>query len=186
MLEYSKKIHHIGYQKNDYICLMKNIPFFLVVLIFGLLACRKGDGNIQKIDQKIRLYIDSSGIDMLNPTNEFAYKQMSFNDVYADVENAPVSFVTGNDKDTIYYREYLAGATRRLVDSSDAQNLIYESKIALKLTTNYNQQNINTYDTLILKYKSQPNLFQIYQVYYNQQALTIQQIDSTNVVKMMK
>lgn len=165
---------------------MKNIVALLVMMFVGVISCRSSDENIQDIDQIVRLYIDSAGIDMLNSSDTLAYQSLSFNDVYGDTESAPVSFSSAYDDDSIYYRQYAAGATRSLVDSSDENNLIYESKIALTLTTTYNDETISTYDTLTLRYTYTPTLFQINQAFYNNQEITMEESDDAHLIKIYK
>lgn len=165
---------------------MKNIVVFLVIIFVGFISCRNSDENIQNIDQIVRLYIDSVGRDMLNSSDTLAYQSLSFNDVYGDTENSPVSFSSAYDNDTIHYRQYIAGATRYLVDDTDKNNLIYESKIALTLATKYNNKTINTYDTLTLRYIYTPILFQINQAFYNKQEITMKKSDDAHLIKIYK
>lgn len=165
---------------------MKNIVVLLTVIFVGVISCRSSDENIQDIDQIVRLYIDSAGIDMLNSSDTLAYQSLSFNDVYSDTESSPVSFSSAYDDDTIYYRQYTAGATRSLVDDSDENNLIYESKIALTLATTYNDETISTYDTLTLRYTYTPMLFQINQAFYNNQEITMEESDDAHLIKIYK
>lgn len=164
---------------------MKNIFVFFIAIFFGVISCRNNDENTQKIDQTVRLYIDSAGIDMLNTTNDLAYKNIAFTDIYSD-ENSSVSFSAKTDKDSIQYREYVAGATRKLVDDSDKNNLIYESKIALQITRNSNNATTNTNDTLTLKYSYTPTLFQVNKAFYNNQEITMETSDNAHLIKIQK
>lgn len=156
---------------------MKNIFFFIVIVFLAIISCRNSDEDLQVIDQRVHLYIDSAGIDMLNANDDLAYRNLTFNDVYGQTESSPVSLVSNVDENSVYYRIYIAGAVRRLVDSTNPSSLIYESKIALRLTRQINNVDVNTYDTLTLRYKNEPQLFQVDKAFYNNQEITMNKID---------
>ena len=80
---------------------MKNVFFLSFLIIFALLSCRNDEAGVQKIDQIIRLYIDSAGQDMLNSNIQGGYTNIRMNDVYGLTDSAPVNFGTKKDQDTL-------------------------------------------------------------------------------------
>lgn len=165
---------------------MKNFFFFIVSILFFITSCRNTDDEVQRIDQTVHLYIDSMGVDMLNSSNELAYQSLHFNDVYGETENAAVSLISQVDEDAVFFRKYVTGAVRKLIDSTNANSLIYQSKIALKLTFNKNNQEVNVYDTLVLNYKYEPSLFKVDKAFYNDQEIPLEEIDNAYRIKIHK
>lgn len=146
---------------------MKNALFTALLTALFFTACRSDEEQIQRIDQVIQLYIDSAGTDLLNQNVEGSYSNIRMNDVYGLTDNAPVNFTLKKDADTLNYIEYIAGARRILIDSSAIQK-VYESKIAMLLTKQLSDSTdtiVN--DTLSLRYRSAPDIFEISEVYYN-------------------
>ncbi len=164
---------------------MKHLLFLLVVLSF--LSCRKEDEGVQQIDQITHIYIDSAGQDMLNSTLLHSYISVSMNDDYGLTDNVPVSFTPKKTADTVNYLEYIAGATRMLVDSSDAQRKIYESRISLsmlKKTSDTTQVNVN--DTLVLRYVNSPEIFFLNEAWYNSTKVFTKTPGQPNVLQIHK
>lgn len=164
---------------------MKNLMAVLVVVFFAFLSCRNDESGMQQIDQIIQLYIDSANQDMLNPKIAGSYTNIRMNDVYGITDNAPVSFNPKKDADTINYIEYVAGAKRRLIDST-GNNKTYQSKIALILTKKVNDTNRISNDTMTINYSFSPALFQVSKIWYNG-ILKFSKVDSEpNIVKITK
>lgn len=165
---------------------MKNIFFTLVILFFAFISCRDEDRIVQKIDQVMRLYIDSAGQDMLNSNIPGSYSNIQWNDVYGLNDIAPVNFSNTQDIDTVNFLEYVAGAKRIGVDSIDNQK-IYESKIALNLTRIINDStNAVTNDTMTIQYLSTPEIFHVSKVWYNN-VLSFTKVDGEpNIIKIKK
>lgn len=164
---------------------MRHLFFFL--LIISLFSCRKGDEDVQKIDQITHIYIDSAGQDMLNSKLLNSYIAVSMNDDYGITDNVPVSFTLKKTADTVNYLEYVAGAKRILVDSSDAQRKIYESRIALnmiKKTSDSTQVKVN--DTLILRYVNAPDIFYLNEAFYNKVKVFSKTPGQPNLVQVHK
>ncbi|MGA9211109.1 hypothetical protein [Kaistella sp.] len=164
---------------------MKNLFFLTLVMFFAFLSCRSGEESVQKIDQVIKLYIDSAGQDMLNAKLSGSYVFTSMNDVYGLTDNAPVSVSIKKNSDTINYIEYLAGAKRIGIDSSGSMK-IYESKIALRLTKKIHDSNRVTNDTMTIQYQSTPNLFQVAKIWYNGTLQFTKVEGQSNTVKIVK
>ncbi len=165
---------------------MKNLFFALVILGFGFLSCRHDDESLQRIDQNIHLYIDSAGQDMLNNKIPGSYISHTMNDVNGLTENAPVNASIVPDSDTIRYLDYLAGARRIVVDSLDDLK-IYESEIALNLTKRINDStNSIIRDTILIQYRSTPQLFEVSQVWYNGTLQFTKTEGQPNIVKIHK
>lgn len=165
---------------------MKNVFFFLTLAFFAFLSCRNDDRGVQQIDQILNIYIDSAGKDLLNNKIAGSYTNIQWNDVNGITDNAPVSFSNKKDADTINYLEYLAGARRIKIDSS-GDTKRYESKIALLLTKRVNDStSVTTNDTLTIQYNSNPELFQVSQVWYNKVLKFTKVQGQPNIVKITK
>ncbi len=165
---------------------MKNLFFGFVVVLALFLACRNDEHVVQQIDQIFNLYIDSAKQDMLNNKIPGSYFEVKMNDVYGLKDNAPVTFNPKIDADTIHYIEYIAGAKRINVDSTAAFR-IYESKIALRLTKKKNDTvNSVTNDTMTIRYRWTPELFQLSQIWYNGTLQFSKAEGQPNIVKISK
>lgn len=146
---------------------MKNVFFVMTLAFFAFLSCRNDEINVQQIDQIINLYIDSAGQDMLNNKIPGSYTTISWNDINGLTDNAPVSFSTKKDADTVTYLEYLAGAKRIAIDSA-GDSKTYESRIALALTKKVNDStNAVSNDTMVIQYSSTPDVFEVSKIWYN-------------------
>ena len=165
---------------------MKNFFFAGVIILLGLFSCRSND-DFQQIDQVLSLYIDSTGIDMLNPKIPGSYSSIRFNDVYGITDTAPVNFSMNKDQDTINYISYVSGARRIGIDSSDMNAKIYQSKIALILSRQVNDSTTTiTNDTLTINYLSTPTLFQIQKAWYNSNLVFNKVQGQPNTIKIVK
>lgn len=165
---------------------MKNLFFLSIMVFFAFVSCRGEEDSVQKIDQVINIYIDSLGQDMLNTKISGSYISSSMNDVYGETDSAPVSILIKKDADTINYIEYLAGAKRIGIDSTEGSKT-YESKVALFLTKKINDSTRRiTNDTVTIQYLSTPSLFQVSKIWYNG-ILQFTKVDSQpNTVKIAK
>ncbi|MGC4128191.1 MAG: hypothetical protein QM564_01230 [Bergeyella sp.] len=166
---------------------MKNIFFGSLIVFFAFLSCGSEEPDGQYIDQIVHLYIDSAGQDMLNSNISGSYTAVTMNDEYGTTDSAPVSVSIKSDADTVRYIEYVAGAKRILVDSSDVNNKIYQSKISLTLTRKVNDTLNSTFsDILILNYRYTPDVFQLQEAYYNNQLVFTKTAGQPNIVKVIK
>ena len=108
------------------------------------------------------------------------------NDVYGLTDSAPVSFSLKKDADTINYIEYLAGAKRIGIDSSESSKT-YESKIALIFTKKIDDTTSKIVnDTMTIQYLSTPNYFQVSKIWYNDVLQFTKVEGELNTVKIMK
>ena len=165
---------------------MKNLVFLAMIVFFGFISCRSDEEAVQKIDQIINLYVDSLGQDMLNAKISGSYISSSMNDVYGLTDSVPVTFSVKKDADTINYIEYLAGAKRIGIDSSESFKT-YESKIALLLTKKINDSTRrSTNDTLTIQYRSTPTLFQVSKIWYNNVLHFTKVEGEPNILKIVK
>ena len=165
---------------------MKNVFFITMIAFFAVLACRSEEDPVQKIDQVINLYIDSLGQDMLNTKIPGSYISSAMNDVYGLLDTTPVSFSIKKDADTINFIEYLAGAKRIAIDSTESSKT-YESKVALFLTKKINDSTRKTTnDTLKIQYLSTPDLFQVSKIYYNDVLQFTKVEGQPNIVRIVK
>lgn len=165
---------------------MKNLFFLMLIAFLGFISCRNDENDVQKIDQIMQLYIDSLGQDMLNVKLPGSYTTTSMNDVYGLTDNAPVTFSVKKDADTVSFIEYVAGAKRLRIDSTELSKT-YESKIALTLIKSINDSvKRTTNDTMTIQYLSTPTLFEISKVWYND-VLQFNKVEGQpNVIKISK
>lgn len=165
---------------------MKNLFFLMFVAFLGFISCRNDENDVQKIDQVMQLYIDSLGQDMLNVKLPGSYTTTSMNDVYGLTDNAPVTFSVKKDADTVSFIEYVAGAKRIRIDSTEL-SITYESKIGLTLIKSINDSvKRTTNDTMTIQYLSTPTLFEISKVWYND-VLQFNKVEGQpNVIKISK
>lgn len=165
---------------------MKNLFFLMLVAFLGFISCRNDENDVQKIDQIMQLYIDSLGQDMLNVKLPGSYTTTSMNDVYGLTDNAPVTFSVKKDADTVSFIEYVAGAKRIRIDSTELSKT-YESKIALTLIKSINDSvKRTTNDTMTIQYLSTPTLFEISKVWYNDVLQFTKVEGQPNVIKISK
>lgn len=164
---------------------MKNF-FLMLVAFLGFISCRNDENDVQKIDQVMQLYIDSLGQDMLNVKLPGSYTSTSMNDVYGLTDNAPVTFSVKKGADTVSFIEYVAGAKRIRIDSTELSKT-YESKIALTLIKSINDSvKRTTNDTMTIQYLSTPTLFEISKVWYNDVLQFTKVEGQPNVIKISK
>lgn len=168
---------------------MNFFKILLSALIIGVsvVSCRNNDEQLQQIDQKIHLYIDSLGQDMLNKNISGSYISVSWNDVNGATDNAPVSYTLKKDSDTLNYMQYFAGAKRVLIDSISPENKTYRSTIALNMVLkNTDNTNSTTNDTLVLNYNYTSEYFRVSSAYYNN-ILVFSKVDGQqNIIKIQK
>lgn len=169
---------------------MKNffkISGFSLIVLCSTLACRTDDAPIQEIDQTLQFFVDSSGIDMLNKNVPFGYQNLSFNDINGTPDNAPVSINLLKSADTINYLQYVAGAKRILIDSSNLERKLYQSRIALRFTKpTPNNAVYIVDDIMIINYSFTPERFQIDNVIYNNQQVFTKTVEGENSFKIEK
>lgn len=169
---------------------MKNLLFGILMICFALLSCRSDEDSIQKIDQIINFYIqDASGKDLLIPNAIGSYTTISMNDVLAPTDIATVSFSPKIDANSTNFIEYIAGATRQLQSGADSDDRVYRSRIRValtkKITDTTSAASIN--DTLEIRYRWTPTVFEVSKVFYNNSELPItKDLENRNVVKIIK
>ena len=166
--------------------MVKNSVSVLFILFVLLISCRNGEDNGQFIDQKIQLYIDSAGQDMLNAKIQGSYFSIALNDLYGDTDVAPVALSLKKTTDTVSYIEYIAGAKRIPIGTLDNETTIYQSKIALSLKKKKGSNTLTTQDTLVLNYNYSPTLFQIHSAEYNGVQVFVKNSDPENRIKIFK
>jgi len=168
---------------------MKNSIFAILLLFLAFLSCGRDEDSIQKIDQILNFYMkDAVGNDLLKPNEIGAFTTITMNDMLAPIDNAPVSSSRKATVDSINYIEYIAGATRELVDGSDTENRTYRSKIRLALTKKLTDSTFSdpVNDTLEIFYRYTPQVFEVSEVKYNQQSVFTKVPDQPNVVTIIK
>ena len=164
-----------------------NLIFSFIIISLAFLSCRNSDDVAQEIDQNLVIYVDSAGIDLLNSKIPNAYSSISFNDINGVTDSAPVSYSLLKDADTINYMKYVSGAKRILIDSSNVNKKIYQSKIALKFTkTTQNSAIYTLNDTMVINYSFSPERFQIDNVIYNNTQVFTKTINGEITLKIIK
>ena len=169
---------------------MKNFLniFFVSVLCFvSVLSCRTDDSVLQEIDQTLNIFVDSAGIDLLNSKVAFGYQSLTFNDINGITDNSPITISLLKTTDTINYLQYVAGAKRILIDSSNVDRKLYQSKIALRFSKpTPNSAVFVVDDTMVINYSFSPERFQIDNVIYNNQQVFTKTINGENSFKISK
>lgn len=162
----------------------KNIFFLSVISFMFFIACRNSE-DTQFIDQKIQIFIDSAGQDMLNSKINGSYIGYTINDVYGATDVVPVPMTLKKTADTINYLEYIAGAKRIAMDANNPpQN--YQSKIAFAFQKKLGNNTVITNDTLVLNYTISPTLFQINNATYNGISVFTKNPNTDNIIKIFK
>ncbi|WP_159472126.1 hypothetical protein [Chryseobacterium sp. 18068] len=168
---------------------MKNSFLGMLCMCLALLSCGSDEDSLQKIDQLLNLYIkDSSGTDLLKPTEIGSYTGVSFTDQLAEKDNVNVSYNRKMLEDSTYYLEYLAGATRQFVEDDSDGNKIYKSEIRVSLTKKISetQNDPVVQDKLEIFYRSSPNVFEVSRVLYNNQLVFTKVPNQPNVATIVK
>lgn len=169
---------------------MKNLLFGILLGCFALTGCRSDEESIQKIDQIINFYIqDASGKDLLVPNVIGSYTTVAMNDVLAPTDIAAVSFSPKTDTDSRNYLEYIAGATRELQSGGDSDERVYRSRIRVALTKKITDTTFNeaVNDTLEIRYRWTPTVFEVSKVLYNETELPVaKDAENRNVVRITK
>lgn len=163
--------------------------FLFIVLGLGLISCRKNDAEPQQIDQILNIYIkDSLHRDLLNPKHPQPISSVSLSDLGGRYSNTNLSgFRTLVDADSLYFIQYISGATRNIMDSINPELKYYQSDIALTYQQKINDStHITTVDTLQIKYLWTPTLFQIKNIWLNQALIFSKQNDAPNTVEILK
>jgi len=169
---------------------MKNLLFGILLGCFALMGCRSDEDSIQKIDQIMNIYIEnSSGKDLLIPDSIGSYTTISMNDFLAPKDIAPVSFSPQTGDNSRRFLEYIAGATRQLESGGDSDERVYRSKIRVDLIKKINDTTFAAVvnDTLEIRYRWTPTVFEVSKVNYNGSELPVtKDSENRNVVKIIK
>lgn len=165
---------------------------FLLFSFFSifLLSCRGEDINdLQQIDQIINFYIqNNNGVDLLNTENSGAYTGINLQDLNnPDTALKPITtFATKKDTNGISYIDYSAGATRVLQTPSGQYPETYQSEFYINLEKTVNNASVADRDTIKIQYSSEPKLFQVSKIWYNNQLVFSKISGQANIVKIVK
>lgn len=167
---------------------MKNVVFGILVVLFAILSCKRDDeDSMQKIDQIFNLYMkNGAGQDLLNVNKAGSFSSYAVNDVLADANVAPVSIPLKMTSDSVFYMEYIAGATRKILDSVSPEDRTYYSRLAFSLRRTVNNVADTISDTLEIQYRWTPTAFEVSKVYYNDTLRFTKQPGVPNVVTIVK
>lgn len=155
----------------------------LIAVLFLTVSCGSDDESLQRIDQVMNFYMkNSAGQDLLNGKKTGSYTAYSVNDAFGVADVAPVSVPLKMTADSIYYFEYLRGAKRRTLDSISPDNRTYHSKLAFALRRTENNVVVTTIDSMEIKYRWTPSVFQVSEVLYNGQVVFSKAADAPNAI----
>ena len=163
---------------------MKFIQLFILSLV--LFSCRgESESDIQKIDQILKIYIkDASGKDLLNKAKDSTFYSIEFKDLGALQDRVSVRTSLKVDKDSVYYHEYIAGATRTLEDGGTDTNKTYKSDIAVQYKTSTTSEIVE--DRMLIFYDWTPQIFQIKSVFYNDSSIFQKEEGKENIITIVK
>lgn len=167
---------------------MKNIFFGLLVVFFAFLSCSTGDDELQRVDQILNIYMkNKAGRDLFHQKKDSTYFTYSFNDVNGVADLAPVSSTLKATADSTLFIEYIAGAKRVGIDTLNAENKTYQSRITVSLIKRLNNTILDTInEDLKIEYRMTPSVFEVSKVYYNDTLRFTKQEGSPNVVTIVK
>ena len=159
---------------------MRNIVFGILIVVFALLSCSRGDDDsLQRIDQILNIYMkNAAGQDLLNAKRTGSYISYVVNDSLGDLQNSPVSIPLKMTADSTFYMEYIGGAKRKKLDSSGT---VYYSVMTLGLRTPTD----TVFDRLRVVYRMSPSLFQVSKVYYNDVLKFSKDADAPNSINVV-
>lgn len=168
--------------------IMKRYTVFIILLL--VFSCRKEDAEVQYIDQTIDIFLkDTSGRDLLNTNtsqNRASFTLSDLGGAYSSV-NLSSGFSRKMGVDSIYYIQYISGATRNLKDSVSPSLKYYQSDIAFnwqrKLTDSTSSLEI---DTMRVIYSWQLSLFQVKEIFWNNNQVFSKQSQTSNVITIVK
>ncbi|MBL1221354.1 hypothetical protein JET18_10915 [Chryseobacterium sp. L7] len=157
--------------------------FQLITLLLVTVSCGSDEDSLQRIDQTMNIYIkNSAGQDLLNAKKNGSYSSYTVNDVFGVSDVAPVSVPLKMTTDSLYYFEYLRGAKRRTLDSLSPDNRTYHSKMAFALRRTENNVVVTTIDSMEIKYRWTPSVFQVSEVKYNNQVVFTKEAGAPNAI----
>ncbi|WP_340299392.1 hypothetical protein [Riemerella anatipestifer] len=167
---------------------MKRYTVFIILLL--VFSCRKEDAEVQYIDQTIDIFLkDTSGRDLLNTNTSQNRASFTLSDLGGEYSSVNLSsgFSRKMGVDSIYYIQYISGATRNLKDSVSPSLKYYQSDIAFnwqrKLTDSTSSLEI---DTMRVIYSWQPSLFQVKEIFWNNNQVFSKQSQTSNVITIVK
>lgn len=168
---------------------MKNYFFGFTLALFSMLSCSNDEDSIQNIDQILDIYIkDTAGNDLLHPSKVGAFTTISMNDNLAATDIATVSFSRKMTVDSTNFIQYVAGATRQLVNEINPDDKVYKSQIFVTLSKKISdtQMEAPIIDTLNIFYKMTPQVFEVSQIYYNSELKFTKVSNQPNIVTIIK
>ena len=165
-----------------------SISIFSAIVFSAVLSCSNGDEDVQYIDQTAQFYMkNAAGQDLLNSELIGSYISYTGNDVLGLTDSSPITFSKIIDSNGLYYWQYQAGARRLLLDSISPNEKYYHSLIALNLTKKITDSTTTIeQDTMEIRYKWTPSVFEVSKVYYNNQLMFEKQPSQPNIVTIIK
>ncbi|WP_018674804.1 hypothetical protein [Riemerella columbina] len=161
-----------------------------LLLILCLCACRGNEDTIQEIDQTLQIFVkNSAGEDLLHPKTSNYFFSYTIDDLGGQYSKVPIrsGYTTMVNKDSIYYIQYIAGATRNLKDSISPDLKYYTSDISITWNKKVNDSvTQSTTDTLNILYQWKPERFAIQEVFVNKTKVFEKQQGKDNTVTIVK
>lgn len=161
-----------------------------LLLILCLYACRGDDDTIQEIDQTLQIFVkNSAGEDLLHPKTPNYFFSYTIDDLGGQYSKVPLSsgYTTMVNTDSIYYIQYIAGATRNLKDSINPDLKYYTSEMSITWNKKINDSiTQSTTDTLNIVYQWKPELFTIHEVFVNKTKVFDKQQGKNNAITITK
>jgi uncharacterized membrane protein len=155
----------------------------LIAILFLTVSCGSDDDSLQRIDQTLNIYMKNAiGQDLLNAKKAGSYTTFSVNDNNGTTDIAAVAIPLKMTTDSLYYFEYLRGATRVLKDSISPENKTYQSRMTFSLNRTVNNQVVTVTDVMDIYYRWTPTLFQVSEVRYNNQVVFSKAADAPNAI----
>ncbi|MGV4415065.1 hypothetical protein [Chryseobacterium sp. T1] len=162
-----------------------SILFLSLLLIF---SCRAEDESVQTIDQVLNIYVkNTAGKDLINPKIKNNYTQVQFLDLLAETNLKPISGVSIiQDKDTISYIDYVAGAVRLIKDSVSTTDKTYYSEFVMRLSKTENTTTINDDKNVKVEYSWTPSRFQVSKMWFGGKLVFTKTEGQPNIVQIVK
>jgi len=161
---------------------------FLVIMSAGFISCSSDEDSIQKVDQKLKIYIkDKQGRDLLNTTDDNAvYARVLLIDLGANTTNQVLrgGSITRDSTNT-YYIDYTAGGTRNLL-SENGSTKQYETEVGVAFFKTTADVTPSVVDDLKLIYSMTPQVFKIQNIDFNNRTVFIKEDGKPNIVNIVK
>ncbi len=160
---------------------------FCVILLY---SCRGDESDLQVIDQVINIYVaNSSGQDLLNSDLDGSYSSYELWDLLGtyDLTEITSGFSLKTDDDGIKYIKYISGATRVLTDSVSPTLKYYQSEFTVNMQMEVDEDSsYYDIDTMKVNYLWTNKVFQVYEIYWDEELVFTKTDGQPNTIKIIK